>query len=135
MRQRERRRVVDVDLVAARPATTIHLLSGLYCSWYGSLMVAWRCTSPVAGSRKKTALPAVSPTRSERPSGVSAMWCGSRSTGMRFTSVLLSMSNRLTVASLELITKASGRAAATPGSSSRRSASVFMGCPRLAGAS
>ena len=70
-------------------------------------------------------LPAVSPISREAPSGVSAMWCGSRSMGTRRISWWVSTSMRLTEASMELITIASGRAAA--GDASRQSARrVFL---------
>ncbi len=59
-----------------------------------------------------------------RPSGVSATWCGSRSTGMRRSSVWVARSITLSVASLEFITSTApaARASWLANSPPRRSA-------------
>ena len=70
---------------------------------------------------KKAALPAVSPTTRVRPSGVVAMWCGSRNTGRRRISAWLSMSNSSIEASAEFSTKAIRAARAPCGGSATSS--------------
>ena len=62
----------------------------------------------------------VSPMTMLRWSGERAMWCGSRRSGMRRTSWWVAMSSRLTLASLELMTKARSAARAWEKSAAAR---------------